>query len=141
MLPERPPEGPLRVMSAFAITSHQYTITFYTPGHLQISWDVFAKKSAFASHSLLSLPRSTVFHRSWNGSKGSIWCRLMLVSFVELWEAGLTIFSTLSLMLESDATIFFKNTSNLTQIQFQFQIQILPPFSKLFSRHLIWWLH
>ena len=35
-----------RVMSIFAITSHQYTITLYTPGHLQISWDVFAKKSA-----------------------------------------------------------------------------------------------
>ena len=33
-------------MSIFAITSHQYTITLYTPGHLQISWDVFAKKSA-----------------------------------------------------------------------------------------------
>ena len=27
-------------------TSHQYTITLYTSGHLQISWDVFAKKSA-----------------------------------------------------------------------------------------------
>ena len=35
-----------RVMSTFAIKSHQYTITLYTPGHLQISWDVFAKKSA-----------------------------------------------------------------------------------------------
>ena len=35
-----------RLMSIFAITSHQYTITLYTPGHLQISWDVFAKKSA-----------------------------------------------------------------------------------------------
>ena len=33
-------------MSTFAITSHQYTITLYTSGHLQISWDVFAKKSA-----------------------------------------------------------------------------------------------
>ena len=50
VLPEWPPEGPWllssRVMSIFAITSHQYTITLYTPGHLQISWDVFAKKSA-----------------------------------------------------------------------------------------------
>ena len=48
MLPEWPPEGPWllssRVISTFAITSHQYTITLYTPGHLQISWDVFAKK-------------------------------------------------------------------------------------------------
>ena len=35
-----------RLMSTFAITSHQYTITLYTSGHLQISWDVFAKKSA-----------------------------------------------------------------------------------------------
>ena len=30
----------------FANTSRQYTITLYTPGHLQILWDVFAKKSA-----------------------------------------------------------------------------------------------
>ena len=41
------------------ITFHKYTITLYTPEHLQISWDVYAKKSAdilsFASHSLLSL--------------------------------------------------------------------------------------
>ena len=35
-----------RVMSTFSIKSHQYTITLCTPGHLQISWDVFAKKSA-----------------------------------------------------------------------------------------------
>jgi hypothetical protein len=44
----RGPPGLLssRVMSKFAITSHQYTITLYTAGHLQISWDVFAKKSA-----------------------------------------------------------------------------------------------
>ena len=35
-----------RVMYIFAITSHQYTTTLYTPGHLPISWDVFARKSA-----------------------------------------------------------------------------------------------
>ena len=50
VLPEWPPEGPglfsSKVISTFAITSHQYTITLYTPGHQQISWDVFAKKSA-----------------------------------------------------------------------------------------------
>ena len=33
-------------MSTFAITSHQYTITLYTPGYLEISWEVFTKKSA-----------------------------------------------------------------------------------------------
>ena len=33
-------------MSTFAITSHQYTITLYISGHLKISRDVFAKKSA-----------------------------------------------------------------------------------------------
>ena len=50
MLPEWPPEGPWllssRIMSIFAIKSHHYTIKLYTLGHLQISWDVFAKKSA-----------------------------------------------------------------------------------------------
>ena len=46
--------GPPGLLSSrVAITSHQYTITLYTSGHLQISWDVFAKKSwAFASLSL-----------------------------------------------------------------------------------------
>ena len=39
--------GPPGLLSSrVAITSHQYTITLYTPGHLQILWDVFAKKSA-----------------------------------------------------------------------------------------------
>ena len=32
-------------MSIFAITSHQYTITLYTPGHLKIIWELFAKKN------------------------------------------------------------------------------------------------
>ena len=35
-----------RVRSTFAITSHQYTITPYNSGHIQILRDVFAKKSA-----------------------------------------------------------------------------------------------
>ena len=39
--------GPPGLLSSrVAITSHQYTITLYTSGHLQISWDVFALKSA-----------------------------------------------------------------------------------------------
>ena len=33
-------------MSTFAIKSHQYTITLYTPGHLKIIWELFSKKSA-----------------------------------------------------------------------------------------------
>ena len=45
-----------RVMSTFAITSYQYTITLYTPGHLQISWDVFAKKISW------NLELSHLFH-------------------------------------------------------------------------------
>ena len=45
----RGPPGLLssRVMSIFAITSHQYTL--YTPGHLKILWDIFAKKSPHMS--------------------------------------------------------------------------------------------
>ena len=35
-----------RVISIFAITSHQYTITIYTPEHLKILMEVFARKSA-----------------------------------------------------------------------------------------------
>jgi hypothetical protein len=42
--------------SRVAITSHQYTITLYTSGHLQISWDVFAKKSADISFITISMP-------------------------------------------------------------------------------------
>ena len=30
----------------FAIRSRKYTITLYTPGHLEIIWELFAKKSA-----------------------------------------------------------------------------------------------
>ena len=35
-----------RVIPTFAISSHKYTITLYTPGHLEIIWELFAKKSA-----------------------------------------------------------------------------------------------
>ena len=44
----RGPPGLLssRVMCIFAISSHKYTITLYTPGHLEIIWELFAKKSA-----------------------------------------------------------------------------------------------
>ena len=53
-----------RVMSIFAITSHQYTITLYTPGHLQISWDVFAKKSA----DILSFRNSFITISTWKAT-------------------------------------------------------------------------
>ena len=33
-------------MSTFAIKSHQYTITLYTPGHQQISWGCTCKKKS-----------------------------------------------------------------------------------------------
>ena len=62
----RGPPGLLssRVMSRFAISSHKYTITLYNPEHLEIIWELFAKKKqltswAFATHSLLFLPRDT----------------------------------------------------------------------------------
>ena len=35
-----------RVMFIFPISSHKYTLTLYTPGHLEITWELFAKKSA-----------------------------------------------------------------------------------------------
>ena len=35
-----------RVMPIFAISSHKYTIKLYTPEHLEIVWELFAKKSA-----------------------------------------------------------------------------------------------
>ena len=34
------------VMSIFAISCHTFEITLYTPGHLEIIWELFAKKSA-----------------------------------------------------------------------------------------------
>ena len=44
------PEGPgllsSRVMFMFAISSRKYTIALYTPEHLEIIWELFAKKSA-----------------------------------------------------------------------------------------------
>ena len=46
-------------MSIFAISSHKYTITLYNPGHLEIIWELFAKKSA-DSIFLISAPILTV---------------------------------------------------------------------------------
>ena len=44
----RAPPGLLssRMMSILAISSHKYTITLYIPRHLEIIWELFAKKSA-----------------------------------------------------------------------------------------------
>ena len=48
-----PPNISAGSVSTFAITSHKYTITLYTSGHLQISWNIFAKQSAdFMSFSI-----------------------------------------------------------------------------------------
>ena len=34
------------MVSIFAISSHKYAIKLYSPGHLAIIWELFAKKSA-----------------------------------------------------------------------------------------------
>ena len=59
-----PPGYSSRVMSTFAIKSRQYTITLYTPGHLHISWDVFAKKSGDIlsfRNSFITISRHTTY--------------------------------------------------------------------------------
>ena len=59
--------GPPGLLSSrVAITSHQYTITLYTSGHLQISWDVFAKKSAdILSFRISFITISTFYAHEW----------------------------------------------------------------------------
>ena len=45
-----------------------YTITLYTPGHLEISWEVFAKKSAdVLSFRNFFITISNSYHRNGNG--------------------------------------------------------------------------
>ena len=49
----------IRAMSIFAITSHKYTLSLYTPGQLEIIWELVEIRGypelAFTTHSLLSL--------------------------------------------------------------------------------------
>ena len=57
-----------------AITSHQYNNTFYTPGHLQISWDVFANKSAdIMSFCISFITISTWMRIWWGGWTKNMW--------------------------------------------------------------------
>ena len=98
----RGPPGLLRssVMSIFPITSHQYTITLYTTGHLQISWDVFAKKSAdimsfrnsfitFSTFFIIKVKLSNTWAMDWNPLCSSIFILTNYSFTILFWKSDL----------------------------------------------------